>query len=280
MPGSSVATVQVAVLAAVFLAAGVAKLHAATARQGSLVTGVAVLARPGHHRMIVVGLGTVEAVVGLGLLLLSPAAALRWSAFGLLAAALGVAGYLKRFRPDAGCGCFGALSTAPVRWPTIARTGLLLLAAAAAVLAPPRAGLALLGGSAGEQLLLVAELALLAVASPELWDRFGQRWLLRAADQAELALDCAVRRVPQEHTLRALHASREWRAHAGLLVSAQAADGWREGCWRFYAYDGLRAGGEVQVVFAVHLDGQLVKVAVVDASSDTVLVGANAAPAS
>jgi hypothetical protein len=279
MAGASVAAVQVAVLAVVFLAAGVAKLHAAMASEGSLVTGVAVLARPGRHRMIAAGLGTVEAVVGLGLLL-SPAPALRWSAFGLLAAALGVAGYLKRFRPDAGCGCFGALSTAPVRWPTIARTGLLLLAAAAAVLAPPRAGLALLGGSAGEQLLLVAELALLAVASPELWDRFGQRWLLRAADQAELALDCAVRRVPQEHTLRALHASREWRAHAGLLVSAQAADGWREGCWRFYAYDGLRAGSQVQVVFAVHLDGQLVKVAVVDASSDTVLVGANAAPAS
>lgn len=232
-----IAATQLVVVAVVFVVAGSAKLLAAAGPSGNLATGVSALAAPRRHRVITTCLGVAEIAVGLALLT-SPAAVARWAAVGLMAGALGVAVYLKWFRSDVGCGCFGALSTAPVSRLTVVRAGVLLVAAATAVTAPPE----LVFG-----VPVVIELLALVAISPELWDRLRPR-----GDAAELALPCDVRRVPQEDTLRALHASREWRAHAHLLVSAEPSDAWREGCWRFYAYD----GDTIQVVFAVRLEGR------------------------
>jgi hypothetical protein len=48
---------------------------------------------------------------------------------------------------------------------------------------------------------------------------------------------------------------------------------WREGCWRFVVYRGTRAGGGVDIVFAVYLQSRrpAVRAAVLDADTDEVL---------
>ena len=44
---------------------------------------------------------------------------------------------LRTRRPDAGCGCFGDLSSTPVSWRTITRAALLGAAALASIGVPP-----------------------------------------------------------------------------------------------------------------------------------------------
>ncbi len=73
--------------------------------------------------------------------------------------------------------------------------------------------------------------------------------------------------------MSALRASSQWRKHASQVTSADPADVWREGCWRFVVYPGNVRGRRVDIVFAVYLQarGPAVRVAVLDADTGEVL---------
>jgi hypothetical protein len=210
-----------------------------------------------------------ELALGLGLLLTAgrtgagtPALALRGATALLFCTAAGALHELRARRPAAGCGCFGELSDTPVSWQTIARATLLCVAALSAIGVPPLR----MPASAGQAWLVlavaVAEVAVLAVLSPEV----GQVMIrLSHVDPCEL------REVPVARTLSALHASAPWRSYRRFLVSATPADVWREGCWRFVVFPGVLASRRVEVVFAVYLAGRRapVRVGMLDASTDT-----------
>lgn len=195
-----------------------------------------------------------EFVLGVVLLLTAgnagagtPALVARGAATLLFGTAAGALYQLRARRPGAGCGCFGELSRTPVSWRVITRAALLCLAAAAAVGVPPLQ----MPDSAGGAWLIVAavtaELAVLAVLSPEI----GQ-----AMTRLSHAEPCELREVPVGRTLAALRASAPWRRYRRLIVAAAPVDVWREGCWRFVVFPGVLASRRVDVVFAVHLAGR------------------------
>src|SRR6202035_37859 len=147
------------------------------------------------------------------------------AAFFLVAAA--ALAELRGRRPGLGCGCFGDLSSQPVGWRSLARP--LLLTGAAlisietpALYLPPRnhGALLFLG-------IVCAELALIAVLSPEVSEA-----LLRLGSTAP----CALRQLPAERTLAALRRSRQWRQHAQAITTELPIDMWRELCWRYVVY--------------------------------------------
>jgi hypothetical protein len=209
-----------------------------------------------------------ELALGIGLLLTAgragagaPALAIRGATGLLFCTAVGALHELRARRPDAGCGCFGELSDTPVSWRTITRAALLCVAALSSIDVPPLR----MPASTGQAWLVLAvtaaELAVLAVLSPEV----GQVMIrLSHVDPCEL------RKVPVARTLSALHASAPWRSYRRLLVSATPVDVWREGCWRFVVFPGVLASRRVEVVFAVHLAGRRapVRVGMLDTSTD------------
>jgi Methylamine utilisation protein MauE len=244
--------VQVPLLALLLFAGCVAKArHAIGTRQWS---GPTAMFPVRLRRAAVIALCATEFVLGAALLLTAgsagagnPAAAVRAAAvllFGTGAAALYE---LRARRPDAGCGCFGELSRTPVSWRVIARATLLCAAALSTIGIPP---LRMPASAAQAWLTLVAvaaEVAVLAVLSPEI----GQAMLrLSHADPCEL------REVPVWRTLSTLHASASWRRYQRFLVAEAPTDVWREGCWRFVVFPGVLASRRVDVVFAVHLAGR------------------------
>jgi hypothetical protein len=151
---------------------------------------------------------------------------------------------LRSIRPDVGCGCFGELSTAPITARILARSALLGVAALAIVGLPPlqlphsahQVGLLLL--------LFVAELAVIALLSPEI-----RETLVRIGYSAP----CELRVLPPEQTLAALQRSAQWRRHSGLVADQRPADTWRELCWRYFTFTSRYAGRDAELVFAVYL---------------------------
>lgn len=244
--------VQVPLLAALLFGACAAKARQLfSKRRGSGPTAMFPLRL---RRPAAIALCAAEFVLGAALLLTAgragagpPAAAARAATgllFGTAAAALHE---LRARRPDAGCGCFGEFSRTPVSWRVIARAALLCVAAVSSVGIPPLR----MPDSAVQAWLtlaaVTAELAVLAVLSPEI----GQLMLrLSHADPCEL------REVPVGRTLSALRASTSWRRYQRILVTAAPVDVWREGCWRFVVFPGVLASRPVEVVFAVHLAGR------------------------
>jgi hypothetical protein len=170
----------------------------------------------------------------------------------------------RQRRPSEGCGCFGDLSQTPIGPRTIARAGLLCAAALATIglsplhrpPSPVKAELWLA--------VLVFELALVAFLSPELGE------IMVRLGYSE---PCEVSRLPVARTLAALHASSQWRRHAGQVSSPAPADAWREGCWRFLVYPGFAAERPVDIVFAVYLTPRrpAIRTAVLDADTAEVL---------
>jgi hypothetical protein len=77
-----------------------------------------------------------------------------------------------------------------------------------------------------------------------------------------------------------LRASSPWRRYASQVSTAEPADVWREGCWRFLVYPGIVNGRRVDIVFAVYLQARrpAVRVAVLDAATDEILGLAGARP--
>jgi hypothetical protein len=274
---------QVLLLSALLLAASAAKVLRALRAHSVGALGPAVLIPLRLRTPAVVALCAAEFLLGAGLLVTSgtlaplrvqAAATVVRAATGLLfliaAAALAE---LRSRRPEAGCGCFGDLSTSPVSLRAIARCAVLTAAAAVSLRMPATsltpaavehgvraltpalvAGLAALG----------AELILIAALSPEMGEmltRLGYR------------APCDMRRIPPERTLSALRSSRTWRRHAQLLVRDEPVDMWRERCWRYAVFPGWAGRRKAEVVFAVYLRGWRPRVlaAVVDSVTGEVL---------
>jgi hypothetical protein len=261
--------VQVPLLAALLILGGAAKsrciVQAGRAGAGTEPTATFPLA---PRRPATIALCAIEFALGAGLVVTAgrigegtPALAMRAEAALLYGTAAGALYVLRARRPDAGCGCFGELSSTPVGWRVIARATLLCAAALFALDAPPLR----MPASAGQVWLTlavtVAELALLFALSPE----FGQLML-----RLSHAQPCEIREVPVARTLSALRASAPWRRYRRVLVAAAPVDVWREGCWRFMVYPAVLASRRVEVVFAVHLADRSapVRVGMLDTGTD------------
>ncbi|MGP3961283.1 MauE/DoxX family redox-associated membrane protein [Nonomuraea sp. 3N208] len=192
-----------------------------------------------------------EAVLAAGLLL-STHEIFRWGTAAFFALSTYVLLELRRRRPEAGCGCFGEVSSAPVGLRSIARTVLLAGMAALSLWAPVTGWVAVTRPS----WLTGVGLLLLLVLSPEIEEMI---------DRVRYRAPCEQRRGPAESvTLAMLRASGAWRAHRDELTSAEPFDSWRELCWRFFAF---RNHEQDDVVFAVYLSGRrpAVRMAVVSA---------------
>jgi hypothetical protein len=261
--------VQVLLLAVLLVGGGAAKLrHASGARSADHGIGPTVMIPVRLRRPALITLGATEVALGAGLLLTAGGAGAGTAALVVRAATLvlfctgmGALHELRERRPDAGCGCFGELSHTPVSGRAITRVALLCGAALAALGAPPLR----MPGSAGQAWLTLAataaELALLAVLSPEVGS------LIIRLSHAE---PCELREVPVDRTLSALRSSVPFRRYRRFLVAETPTDVWREGCWRFVVFPGVLAGRPAEVVFAVYLAGRHgpVRVGVLDTEAD------------
>ena len=195
-----------------------------------------------------------ELALGVGLLVTAgrigaggPALAVRAGTALLFWTAVAALADLRTRRPDAGCGCFGDVSSTPVGWRTITRAALLGAAALSSVGVPP---LQMLGSlhRYGEVLAVtVAEIAVLLVLSPEIGE------LMVRLGRAE---PCELRRVAVAKSLDTLWASASWQRYQRCLITTTPTDVWREGCWRFAVFPGILDSRRVEVVFAVYLSGR------------------------
>jgi hypothetical protein len=263
--------VQIPLVAVLLLVACATKVMRAV-RTRSLDTGLGptALFPLSLRRPLAVTVCVAEAVLGFGLLLTAgctnatggfPAATIVRVGAGLLfLIATSALIELRTVRPDVGCGCFGDFSTAPVSGRTIARSAFL----AGAILATigVRAIKAPLTGYDGLELLAIvcAELLLIGFLSPEVGEG-----LIRLG----YTEPCELREVPSTRTLAALRRSRQWRRHAGMILSDAPADIWRELCWRYVVYPSSHDGRPADLVFAVFLQYRrpVVHAALVDAST-------------
>ena len=267
--------VQIPVLAVMLLGGCATKawraLHSRSAAAGMDATGLV----PLHlRRPAVVMLFMAEALLGLGLIgtagRLGDAAPhlgatiVRTATALFFLVAVGALNELRQRRPDAGCGCFGELSDTPIGLRTIARSGVLCASAVATIGLPP---LRMPSSSTEAEMwlaVLAFELALIAFLSPELGD------VLVRLGYSE---PCELRRLPVGRTMSALRASSPWRRYASQVSTAEPADVWREGCWRFVLYPGTVSGRRVDIVFAIYLQARrpAIRVAVLDAATDEIL---------
>jgi hypothetical protein len=190
-----------------------------------------------------VGLLVTASRIGAG----EPADAVRVATALLFCTAVAVLAELRTRRPDAGCGCFGDVSSTPVGWRTITRAALLGVAAVSSIGVPPLHTLGSLDRLGEALAVMVAEFALLAVLSPEIGE------LMVRLGRAE---PCELRRVPVARTLDTLWASASWRRYHRYLISTTPTDVWREGCWRFAVFPGILASRRVEIVFAVYMSGR------------------------
>ncbi|MEV0382784.1 MauE/DoxX family redox-associated membrane protein [Nonomuraea sp. NPDC050643] len=192
-----------------------------------------------------------ELVLATGLLLTTHPF-FRWGTVAFFALSTYVLLELRRRRPDAGCGCFGEVSSAPVGLRSVGRTVVLTGMAGVSVWAPVPGWVAMTQPS----WYTAAGMAVLALLSPEIEEMI---------DRVRFRAPCEQRRGPAESvTLSRLRSSGTWRAHRGELASTEPYDSWRELCWRFFAF---RNHDEDDVVFAVYLSGRrpAVRMAVVSA---------------
>lgn len=262
--------VQVPLLASMLLAGCAAKLAAMLrTRSAATALGPTVLFPVGLRRPVAAAMCACEFVLGVGLILTAgrigrgaPTNAVRLGTALLFVVATGALIELRGSRPDAGCGCFGDFSTAPVSGRALARSALLAVAALITVglppLRPPMPGVAAILPLC----LFAAELAVIAMLSPEVGEG-----LIRLG----YSEPCELRVVPAARTVAALRRSSQWRRHAGIITAAEPADMWRELCWRYVVYPGEVNGRPVELVFAVFLRKHrpAIQAAVVDAASGT-----------
>lgn len=255
---------QLPLLACVLISACVAKIAIREPRDAGGPGPLTVLRR---HRPVVVTVAVIEGCLG-GALLATGHPAVRLGTVVVFFVATSVVFELRSRKADEGCGCFGGLSTSPVRFRTMLRACLFLLAALS-VLAVPATGLDVLRNATGwHAAIVIGELAVFAGLSPEIGVLVARR---------RERIPCEHRTVPLSETFAILHASDQWRAYSPMIVTADPADMWRELCWRFLAYQGEEDGEEVEIVFAVSTDERdpTVKAAIVrpddtdDDDSDT-----------
>jgi hypothetical protein len=261
--------VQIPLLAAMLLGACAAKLSQLLKAGGlSDALGPTALFPVSMRRPVAIGICAVEFSLGLGLILTAggiggkvPAAAFRVATCLFFVIATCAMVELRATRPDAGCGCFGDLSTAPVSLRTLARSALLAVAALATVPLGP-IGLPPARAAAYAQLfgILAVELLIIGALSPEIGEG-----LIRLG----YSEPCELQVVPSGRTLAALHRSRQWRRHSKLITASAPADIWRELCWRFVVYPASYDNRPADLVFAVFLKYRrpAIRAALVDAAT-------------
>ncbi len=264
--------VQVPVLSSLLLSACATKVvQMLRERSIAPVLGPTALFPVHLRRPVAVVMCGAEFVLGIGLILTSgslgsgaPTTAVRLGTALLFLVATSALIELRATRPDVGCGCFGDFSTAPVSGRTLARSALLAASALVTVglppLRPPQPGPAAILPLG----IFAAELALIAVLSPEVGEG-----LVRLG----YSEPCELRILPAERTLAALRRSSQWRRHAALITSAEPVDMWRELCWRYVVFAGEADGRPVELVFAVFLRQHrpAIQAALVDAATGTAM---------
>jgi hypothetical protein len=269
--------VQIPLLAVMLLGACAAKswraLSSRSAAAGMGPTGLFPIRmrRPAMNLMFVaelsLGLGLIGTAGRIGEVAPRlPATIVRTGTALFFLVAAGALNEMRQRQPGSGCGCFGELSDTPIGLRTIARSGLLCVSALATIGLPP---LRMPSSSAVAELwlaVLAFELALIAFLSPELGE------ILVRLGYSE---PCELRRFPVGRTMSTLRTSSQWRKYASQVSTANPADVWREGCWRFVVYPGMR-GQRVEIVFAIYLQVRrpAIRVAVLDAATDEVLAPA------
>jgi hypothetical protein len=216
------------------------------------------------RRPIMIAMCVIEFVLGIALIATAgplgaglPATAARAGTALFFLVATGILYEVRQRRPEVGCGCFGELSDTPIGLRAIGRAALLCVMSVIAIGAPALHMPASLAQGGIWLAVLAAELAVLAVLSPEI----GQ--MLARLGYSE---PCELRRLPVARTLSALRASSQWRRYASQVSADAPIDVWREGCWRFVVFPGLTQGRPTDVVFAVYLQPRRppIRVAVLD----------------
>lgn len=254
--------VQLPLLAALLLAGAATKVS-----RGAASTGPAVLVRDRMRRPVTLATGLIEALLAAGLVALTGGLGetARVLTALVFAAAVLVLVLVHRRAPDAGCGCFGGLSRAPVGWRTVARPALLAAAAIAALGLEPTGWQVITSFTPVHAAVLGAQLLVLAALSPEL--RTAAPWVLHREP-------CELRRYSLRRTRARLRRSGVWRTTEPMVLKGAPEDVWRHGCWRFLRYDGMRYGQRVDVVYAVRIGGRrstAVRAALVDRRRGTVV---------
>jgi hypothetical protein len=248
---------QIWLVAAGLVVASVAKLAnkapELTAERAYLTRGLSTSRGVAVWRAVAV----IEVVLAIGLVV-GPARRPALFVVGLLLLSAATYGVLAKVRaPDSACGCSGG--TEMVSWRIPARAVLLMaligLATAANSSSSDVRGLGWL--STG---VIAAEVTVIWIAFPEL--RVSS---LRLAIRERRALGARClwsrRSVAwAQSQIQRTHLWHELCPQEGALV-----DHWRQGCWRFLAYDGEDAS-HVTIVYAVKLPpgGAVVRAAVVD----------------
>ncbi len=264
----AISEVQIPVVAAMLLGACGAKVaQVLKAADPSPAFGPTALFPVNFRKPVAIGVCVIEFSLGLGLILTasqlggrSLAMAFRAGSCLFFIVATCALVELRVSRPDVGCGCFGDVSTAPVSLRTIARSALLAIGALATIQMGPIARPAGAGSYAGLLGILAAELLVIGALSPEIGEG-----LIRLG----YSEPCELQIVPSGRTLTALHRSRQWRRHSGLITSAGPADIWRELCWRYVVYPASCDNRAADLVFAVFLKYHrpAIRAALVDATS-------------
>lgn len=270
--------VQIPLLAAMLLGGCLTKaIRVVRSRSISAGLGPTALFPVKVRAPVAVAMCATEFVLGIGLIVTSttighgtPASLIRIGTGLLFLVTAFALIELRSVRPDVGCGCFGEFSQMPVTGRTIVRSALLAFAAIATMKLP-----AMVAPKAGQVpvllALLVAELTVLGLLSPEIRDI-----LVRIGYSAP----CELRVVTPEQTLAALHRNAQWRRHSGLIASREPSDMWRELCWLYVAYPSRYAGKEAELVFAVRVENRrpVVLSALVDTATGAVLPWPTTAP--
>ncbi|MDA8370642.1 MAG: hypothetical protein M0026_12375 [Nocardiopsaceae bacterium] len=254
--------VQLPILVLVLLLGALAKFADRTARGQGPVS----LLPPRFHRMAAVAVGGAEALLAVALIVLPGVVGdvARGAVAVLFAAAVIALLIVRRRNPDMGCGCFGGLSTAPVGWRTIARSGLFAVAAAVTVGLETSGAGVLAGFTIVHGMAVALEALVIAGLSPELTE-VAARLFHREP--------CEVRDIPVRRTLARLRSSDVWNANVAAIAEQEPVDVWRQGCWRFFRFPGTRNARPVDVVFGVPLRGRrpAVRAVISDAKTGAVL---------
>lgn len=268
---SALREVQIPLLAVLLIIAAVAKAGQAVRVRGAAWTSPTALFPLHLRRPLAIALCCTELLLGGGLLVTAgpfgagtPAITVRALTTLLLATGVGALHELRGRRPQAGCGCFGELSHAPVSWRVLARAALLAVAALGTVTAGPLRELAPLTQAWVLFGIVVAEVAVLAALSPEIGEvmvRLGY------------SEPCELRRIPVTRTLVTLRRSAQWRRYRRYLTDNEPSDVWREACWRYVVFPGIADSRVVDIVFAVYMHPRrpAIRAAIVDSATDQAL---------
>ena len=258
----AVREVQLPLLAVLLLLGAVSK----TTRQAA-GSGLAVLVPERLRRPVTVGTGLMEVGLAVGLLTLTGVLgeAVRAGTAAVFAASVVVLVLARRRDPEAGCGCFGGLSRAPIGWRTLTRAGLLSVAALATLGLEPNGWQVATAPAPLHAWVLGAALLLLAALSPELREVAARTFRREPCEQREFSM---------RRTMRRLRRSDVWRTNENVMIKPEPDDVWRHGCWRFLRYDGMRHGRRMDVVYAVRVGGRrrtAVRAVLVDRGSGAVI---------